>query len=114
MRNLEEDLKAVWQALEEKKGEEVVLLDISATSSFTDYFVIATGRSTRQTQALADSVMERLKQRGLFAGHVEGYPRGEWILLDYLSFVVHIFVPSHRGFYNLEKLWNDGKRVRVS
>lgn len=114
MRNPDQDLDTVWQALEAKKGEEMVLLDVSSTCSFTDYFVIATGRSTRQAQALADSVMDELKQHGVKAGHVEGYQRGEWILLDYGNFVVHIFVPGHRGFYNLEKLWSDGKRVRAS
>ena len=114
MRNPEEDLETVWTALEAKQGEEMVLLDISVSSTFTDYFFIATGRSTRQTQALADSVMEQLRQQGLKAGHIEGYQRGEWILLDYGSFVVHIFVPGHRRFYNLEKLWSDGRRVRVS
>jgi len=114
MRNLEQDLETVWRALEDKKGEEMVLLDVSATSSFTEYFVIVTGRSARQTQALADSVMEELREQGRPVGHIEGYQRGEWILIDYGSFVVHVFVPGHRGFYNLEKLWGDGKRVRVS
>ncbi len=114
MRNLEGDLTIAWKALEDKKGEEMLLLDISAISSFTDYFVIATGQTPRQTQAMADSVMERLESEGLSVSHVEGYQRGEWILLDYMSFVVHIFVPGHRRFYNLEKLWSDGKRIRIS
>jgi len=114
MRKPEDDLKIAWNALEDKKGEEMVLLDISAISSFTDYFVIATGQTARQTQAMADSVMERLKSEGLSVGHVEGYRRGEWILLDYMSFVVHIFIPGHRRFYSLEKLWSDGKRIRIS
>ncbi|MBI2820780.1 MAG: ribosome silencing factor [Acidobacteria bacterium] len=114
MKNLEGDLKTAWKALEDKKGEEIVVLDISAISSFTDYFVIATGRSTRQTQALADSVIESLRTEGRKAGHVEGYQRGEWILLDYINFVVHIFVPEQRRFYALEKLWADARRVRTS
>ena len=114
MRNLEQVLGRVWEALEAKKGEEMVLLDISQNASFTDYFMIATGRNSRQTQAMADSVMEVLKEEGLSGDHVEGYQRGEWILLDYMSFVVHIFVPGHRSYYNLEKLWGDGKRIRSS
>lgn len=114
MRNVEEDLKTAWQALEDKKGAEMVLLDISQISSFTDYFIIANGQTARQTQAMADAVMERLEEKGLTIDHVEGHLRGEWILLDYMSFVVHIFVPAHRQFYSLEKLWSDGRRVRVS
>ena len=114
MRNVKQALEIVWEALEAKKGEEMVLLDISQNASFTDYFVIATGRNSRQTQAMADSVMEVLKKEGLSVDHVEGYQRGEWILLDYMSFVVHVFVPGHRSYYNLEKLWGDGKLVRSS
>ena len=114
MRNIKQALEAVWEALEAKKGEQMVLLDISQSASFTDYFVIATGRNSRQTRAMADSVVEVLKDEGLSVDHVEGYQRGEWILLDCMSFMVHIFVPGHRSYYNLEKLWGDGKRVRSS
>lgn len=114
MRSLDRDLQTTWKALEEKKGEEIVLLDISAISSFTDYFVIATGRSTRQAQALADAVMERLESEGLSVSHIEGYQEGSWILLDYSNFIVHIFVPAHRQFYSLEKLWSEGRRIRTS
>jgi len=114
MRDIKQDLKAAWEALEDKKGQDLVLLDVSAVSSFTDYFLIASGQSTRQTQAMADAVLERLKEIGLRAGHVEGYRQGEWILIDYTHFLVHVFVPAHRSFYNLEKLWSDGKRVRLS
>ncbi|HEY2933951.1 MAG TPA: ribosome silencing factor [Acidobacteriota bacterium] len=114
MRDVKEDLKTAWQALEDKKGQDLVLLDVSAVSSFADYFLIASGQNTRQTQAMADAVVERLKENGLRADHVEGYQKGEWILIDYTHFLVHVFVPAHRSFYNLEKLWSDGKRVRMS
>src|SRR5262245_7238387 len=107
MKAVERHLQAVYQALDDKKGEDIVALDISAIASFTDYFVVATGRSTRQVQALADAVTERLKGEGLRAGHVEGYQAGEWILLDYVDFIVHLFVPAHRDFYGLERLWAD-------
>ena len=111
MKAADRRLQSVYQALDDKKGEDIVALDISAIASFTDYFVIATGRNTRQTQAMADAVMEKLKEVGLRAGHVEGYSAGEWILLDYVDFVVHIFVPSHRDFYGLERLWADARRL---
>ena len=113
MRIPKKELKTVWRALEAKQGEDMVLLDVSGIANFTDYLVIATGKSTRQAQALADSVLQELKITGRVAGHIEGYARGEWILLDYGNFVVHTFIPGHRDFYNLEKLWIDGKRLPI-
>jgi ribosome-associated protein len=106
-------LRAAGQALEDKKGEDIVVLDLSGIASFTDYFVMVTGRNTRQTQALADAVVERMKAEGLRVDHVEGYSGGEWILLDYGAFVVHIFVPAHRDFYGLERLWADAGRFNL-
>src|SRR6266542_1859253 len=104
-------LAAVLRGIDEKKSHDVVVLDISEVSSFTDYFILCTGTSSRQTQAIADAVEERARETGAKPSHIEGYPHAEWILLDFVDFVVHIFSPTARAFYDLERLWRDGKRV---
>ena len=104
-------LRTVIDGIEDKKAKDVVVLDISRVSSFTDYFVLCTGNSTRHMQALADTVGERAKETGVSPTHVEGYQHAEWILMDFLDFVVHIFSPTSRTFYDLERLWCDGQRV---
>ncbi len=81
--------------------------------SFTDRFVICTGTSIRQTQSIADSIEERLKKSGVRATHIEGRSGGEWILMDYMDFVVHIFTERAREFYDLERLWRAGKRHEI-
>jgi ribosome-associated protein len=96
-----------------KKAEDVVALDLRKLSSFTDYFLIASATNPKQLVALADAVEESLRAGGRRPGHVEGYPRQEWILLDYGSFVVHLFTPRSRGFYALERLWGEAPRVEL-
>jgi ribosome-associated protein len=76
--------------------------------------MLATGTSIRQTQAIADSIAEQLKLSGLRASHIEGYAEGEWILLDYADFVVHIFTETTREFYGLERLWRSAKRIDIA
>lgn len=106
-------VKKVYRAIDNKKGEEVVILDISSVSSFTDYFVICQGRNQKQNQAICGGIQEKLKkEEQLPASHIEGYREAEWILMDYLGFVVHIFSPEARQFYQLEKLWSDGEEVK--
>lgn len=108
------EVKLAYEAVEEKKGSGIIVLDISRISSFSDYFVICHGFNRKQNQAIADAVKEDLKREVQLApAHVEGYQEAEWILLDYLSFVVHIFSPEAREFYRLERLWNDGEEVEV-
>jgi ribosome-associated protein len=107
-------IKRVTQALAGKKAEEVVVLDLSKVSSFTDYFVIASGQNQKQLLAMADAVQDQLRADGLRPIHVEGYPRQEWILLDYPGFVVHIFTPRSRSFYDLERLWGAAIRLEVA
>jgi ribosome-associated protein len=97
-----------------KKGEDVVVLDLRATADFTDYFVLVSGTNQRQLVAIADAVLESLRAEGRRPAHLEGYPRHEWILLDYSSFVVHVFTPRTRSFYDLERLWGGAKRVEVA
>lgn len=109
-----EQVKTVLAAAEDKKALDVVVLRLAALTEFTDYFVICTGANARQTQAIADEVSLRLKKTyKLRPQHTEGYNVGEWILLDFGAFVVHIFVEESRHFYDLERLWRDAERVTV-
>jgi ribosome-associated protein len=97
----------------EKKASDVVILNLRNVASFTDYFVICSGSSTRQVQAIADSVEERLRAAGRRPLHIEGYSNAEWILLDYGDFIVHAFSSVARRFYDLERLWRDAERVEL-
>ena len=104
---------SVQDALEaalDKKAADVVVLELDGVCSFSDCFIICSGTSARQNQAISDGVKERLRQSGHRASHIEGYAEGEWILMDYLDFVVHIFTERAREFYDLERLWRAGKR----
>jgi len=101
------------QAALAKKASDLVLLDLQKVASFTDYFLLCTGLSARQVQAISDSVTQQLGGRGLRAAHVEGYEQGDWVLLDYVDFVVHVFSPRARTFYDLERLWRRAARLPV-
>jgi ribosome-associated protein len=99
------------QAAEAKKAEDIAVLEMDkASGAFTDYFVICSGSNPRQIQAISDEVEERLGKSGVRPAHVEGYNQAEWVLLDYVDFVVHVFSPKARNFYNLERLWKSAKR----
>jgi ribosome-associated protein len=102
------------QAALDRKAEEVVALDLRKLSSFTDHFLLATAMNQKQLVAIADAVEEILRVQGLRPGHREGYPRHEWILLDYGSFVVHLFTPKSRSFYGLDRLWGEAPRLEVA
>jgi ribosome-associated protein len=97
-----------------KKASEVVVLDLRKASAFTDFFLLASGTNQKQILAIADAVTESLRADQLRPDHVEGYPRQEWILLDYGDFVIHIFSPRTRTFYDLERLWGDAARLEVA
>ncbi|HZN04467.1 MAG TPA: ribosome silencing factor [Candidatus Polarisedimenticolia bacterium] len=99
------------EAAAEKKAENPVALDLRKVAAFTDGFVICTGAQRRQTQAIADEIVERLRAAGEKASHIEGYERGEWILLDLSDVIVHVFTPETRSFYGLERLWGDTPRI---
>jgi len=105
--------KAV-QAIHDKKGADVVVLDLRNTPAFTDFFVLCSGNSQRQVKAIADAVEEALRAAKLRPAHIEGYDRADWILIDYFSFIVHVFTPQTRSFYALERLWGDAERIEVS
>jgi ribosome-associated protein len=105
--------KAVRAALD-KKAQDVVVLDLRHTPAFTDFFVLCTGLNVRQVKAIVDAVEETLRAAKVRPSHVEGYERGEWVLMDYFTFVVHVFTPSTRAFYALDRLWGDAERIEVS
>jgi ribosome-associated protein len=104
--------KAVGAALD-KKASDVVILDLRNTPAFTDFFVLCSGQSTRQVKAIADGVEETLRAAKIRPAHVEGYDRAEWILMDYFTFIVHVFTPQTRAFYSLERLWGSAERIEV-
>ncbi|HLN98060.1 MAG TPA: ribosome silencing factor [Pyrinomonadaceae bacterium] len=111
--NLDERILTALTAAAEKKALNVVVLDLRAIASFTDYFVIASGTNERQVQAIADEIVETLKKAGSPVSRVEGYKTAEWILLDYGDFVMHIFNEQARAFYDLERLWRESRRVAL-
>src|SRR5437868_10132480 len=112
--DLDERVQRALQAASEKKALSPTVLDLRGIASFTDFFVIVTGTNRRQAQAIADEVVEQLKRHGSPAARVEGYNTAEWILIDYGDFVVHVFDDKARRFYDLERLWRDGRRLDVS
>ena len=105
--------KAVRAALD-KKAQDVVVLDLRHTPAFTDYFVLCTGLNVRQVKAIVDAIEETLRAARVRPSHVEGYERAEWVLMDYFTFVVHVFTPQTRAFYALDRLWGDAERIEVS
>jgi len=108
------DLEAAVHAAQGRKALDLRVLNLEGISSFTDFFMICSGTSTRHTQAICDAVIEELKERGAKPAHVEGYTQAEWILVDYLDFVVHIFLERAREFYDLERLWKKAARVTIA
>jgi ribosome-associated protein len=100
------------KAVESKKGEDVAILEMDrAAGAFTDYFIVCSGTNPRQIQAIADEVQTRLTQAGMRPNSVEGYNQAEWVLLDYVDFVVHVFSERARKFYDLERLWKSARRL---
>lgn len=102
--------RKIVDTLEEKKGEDILLLDLVGVASFTDYFVICSAGSRRTLKALADEIRKRIKDaHEKLAQGVEGSPESGWILIDYGDVVVHLFSPNVRTYYNLEDLWSKGQ-----
>jgi len=94
----------------ELKAHDVVVLDLRGISSATDFFIVASGRSDTQVKAIADHVIDEMKKDGERPAHLEGAKGGRWVLVDYINFVVHVFHPQARDFYQLENLWGDAPR----
>jgi ribosome-associated protein len=109
---LKQQVAEAISACQDKKAEEVTILQLEKDSgAFTDYFVVCSGTNPRQIQAIADEVEERLEKQDLRPTHVEGYKQAEWVLLDYVDFVVHVFSEKARKYYELERLWKSAKRM---
>src|ERR1700690_2718871 len=113
--DLKRQLSEAITACQEKQAEAITVLELEQGSgAFTDYFVVCSGSNPRQVQAIADEVETRLKKTGLWPNQIEGYKEGEWVLLDYFDFVVHVFSEKARKFYDLERLWKTSRRLEPS
>src|SRR6266581_2509476 len=110
--DLQRQVTEAISACQEKKAEHIAVLELEPESgAFTDYFVVCSGTNPRQVQAISDEVEERLDKAGMRPAHVEGYKQAEWVLLDYVDFVVHVFSEKARKYYDLERLWKSAKRL---
>ncbi len=116
MANISQDkaVETIVKALDSKRAEDIQLIEIKDLTIVADYFVIANGTSSTQTKALADAVEFELKQQGKEPIRVEGYQGATWIVLDYGDIIVHVFYKETRQYYNLERLWSDGKQIDIS
>jgi ribosome-associated protein len=111
--DLKKQVSAAIQACLEKKAKELSILEMEkGAGTFTDYFVLCSGTNPRQVQAIADEVELRLKAAGIRPNNVEGYKQAEWVLIDYVDFVVHVFSEKARKFYDLERLWKSAKHLQ--
>lgn len=114
MSQANEMVKLAITALEDKKGEDIRVIDIHEVSVLADYFLIASGSNGNQVQAMADNVEEELGKAGYPCKQVEGYQSANWILMDYGDIIVHVFDKEDRLFYDLERIWRDGKIMEAS
>jgi len=108
---LPKDIQKAIEAAEDKKAFDITVLDLRKAGGFTDYFVICSGANSRQVRAIADAVIDTLRDLGIKPAHVEGHDRSEWVLLDYFDFIVHVFGRETRMFYGLERLWGNAEPV---
>ncbi len=104
---------AAYHALNDKKAEDIRIIDISEISPIADYFLIATGTNNNQIQAMIDAVQETLSKDGYTVNQIEGNRSSSWILMDYRDIIIHVFSKEDRLFYDLERIWTDGKRVEI-
>jgi ribosome-associated protein len=112
-KEIQKQVVAAFRAAEEKKATDISLLKLDKSSSgFTDYFLVCSGSNPRQIQTIADEVQDQLEKIGQRVTHIEGYQQAEWVLLDYVDFVVHIFNEQSRKYYDLERLWKSAEKVR--
>lgn len=110
-RRLPAGVRVSVRASQAKKGEGLLVIDLRGIASFTDFFIIMHGNSTRQNIALYENIKEELKRKNIESLSIEGKEHGEWILMDYGSFIVHVFSERAREYYSLEKLWGDAPRI---
>lgn len=110
-RSLPSEVRASVNASLEKMGEELVVLDLRGIASFTDFFIILHGNTSRQNTAISESIEEKMKEQKIKPLSIEGRERADWILMDYGSFIVHVFSKEAREYYSLEKLWGDAPKL---
>lgn len=113
MEQAKEMAKIAFHALDEKKGEDIRIIDISQVSTIADYFIIANGNSNSQVNALVDNIEEQMGKAGFDCKQREGYNTGAWVLLDFGDVIIHVFDKENRSFYNLERIWSDGREVKA-
>ena len=109
-----EKLRIALRAVDDKQAQDIVVLDISGIAAFASYFLLCSGDSSRQIQAIVDEVEFKLREEKIRPTHIEGYRNAEWVLMDYLDFVVHVFDDKARRFYDLERLWRESRRRDLS
>lgn len=108
-----EKLKLIIRAAEDKKAEDITVLDLKNLSSIADYFIICTAVTNTQVRAVVDHIEESLGKKGLHPARIEGYTVSEWVLMDYIDVIVHVFQPEVREYYALERLWIDAPRIEI-
>lgn len=111
--DLPEPIPQILGAMEDRKALDVVVLDLRASGAFTDYFVVGSGRSTRQVQAIVDAIAARLRSVDMRPTHVEGYAHARWVLMDCFDVIVHVFTRETRELYDLERLWGSASRIEL-
>ena len=110
---IKEIVKKIYNIIDEKKGEDIKVIDISGVSTVADYFIIASGNNVNQVQAISEEIDEVLGREGITPKAIEGHRNATWVLLDYRDIVVHIFLKEDRSFYDLERIWRDGKEIEM-
>jgi ribosome-associated protein len=108
-----EMVKTAFNALSDKKGEDITIIDIQKVSVMADYFIIASGTNSSQVQAMVDNVENELGRKGFVCKQMEGYRSANWILMDYGDIIIHVFDRENRLFYDLERIWRDGKTIEL-
>jgi ribosome-associated protein len=110
---LPNDLQRAIELAVDRKGVEMLLLDLRGLSNSTDYFLLVNGTSDTHVRAIADHIIDELRKEGMKADHIEGLRTGRWVLIDFIDFVIHVFHPSARDFYQLERLWGDAPAIPI-
>lgn len=108
------DLERAIELATDRKGQDMLLLDLRGLSNSTDYFLLVNGTSDTHVRAIADHIIDELKKEGMKPDHIEGLRTGRWVLIDFIDFVIHVFHPTAREFYQLERLWGDAPAVPLA
>ena len=112
-KDLPVDLKRAIELAIDRKGNEMLLLDLRGVSTATDYFLLINGTSDTHVRSIADNIIDEMRKEGMRADHIEGLRSGRWVLIDFIDFVVHVFHPAARDFYQLDRLWGDAPAIPI-